>query len=161
MAMLSETQVKTLLSLAAADALEGVKNGDGGPFGALIYKNDQVISLGHNSVFLFTDPSAHAEIVAIRKACLTLRQLFLDDCTLISTCEPCPMCLSAAFWARIPRIYFSSTRQEAEEIGFIDKHIYQALQNGISGEIDLQQVDSPDCPPLFRFWEESKQKRPY
>ncbi len=149
------------MSLAAADAMAGMIKGDGGPFGALIYRAEEIVSIGHNSVFLHTDPSAHAEIVTIRKACLSLGRLFLEDCTLISTCEPCPMCLSAVFWARIPLVYYGCTRQDAEEIGFIDKHIYQALQSGSSGEIDLKRIDSPDCTALFRYWEESQQKRPY
>ncbi len=159
--MISETQIQHYMDLAAADALEGMKNGDGGPFGALICRGETVISLGHNSVFLLSDPTAHAEIVAIRKASQQLKRLFLDDCCLITTCEPCPMCLSAIFWARIPRVYYSCTRRDAAEIGFIDDHIYCALQSGSSGDIRMQRIASPQCSALFSTWQQAQYKKPY
>lgn len=159
--MNSEKQLIHFMSLAAADAMNGMQKGDGGPFGALICRNSEIVSIGHNSVFLETDPSAHAEIVAIRLACRQLGRLFLDDCTLISTCEPCPMCLSAVFWARIPRVFYGCTRQDAEEIGFIDNHIYEALSQGHSDEIELKQIDNSHCIPLFRSWQSSQNKRVY
>ncbi len=159
--MMNEKQLQHLMSLAAADAYEGMKKGDGGPFGAIVCQGERIVSTAHNSVFLLTDPTAHAEITAIREACRTLGRLHLEDCTLITTCEPCPMCLSAIFWAHIPAVYYSCTRQDAEEIGFIDHHIYRALQNGNTGDIKLTRIDSPECTTLFQTWQEAQYKKPY
>jgi tRNA(Arg) A34 adenosine deaminase TadA len=159
--MINEHRIAEFMSLAAADALEGMKKGDGGPFGALICRGEEIISIGHNSVFLHSDPSAHAEITAIRAACKELGRLFLDDCTLITTCEPCPMCLGAIFWARIPRVIYSSTRMDAEAAGFIDRHIYEALQSGTTGDIEMIHFEHDARPDLFKTWLKLEQMRPY
>jgi tRNA(Arg) A34 adenosine deaminase TadA len=100
-----------------------------GPFGAIIVKNDtqEIIGKGHNMVTLKKDPTLHAEIVAIRDACHTLENFKLEDCTLYTSCEPCPMCLSAAYWARIPTIYYGNTKIDAKNIGFDDAFIYDEL----------------------------------
>jgi len=101
-----------------------------GPFGAVIVKNDtqEIIGKGHNMVTLLKDPTMHAEIVAIRDACHTLEDFKLDNCTLYTSCEPCPMCLSAAYWARIPTIYYGNTKLDAKNIGFDDAFIYEELK---------------------------------
>ena len=100
-----------------------------GPFGAVIVKNDtqEIIGKGHNMVTLLKDPTMHAEIVAIRDACHTLEDFKLDNCTLYTSCEPCPMCLSAAYWAHIPTIYYGNTKLDAKNIGFDDAFIYEEL----------------------------------
>jgi guanine deaminase len=100
-----------------------------GPFGAIIVKNDtqEIIGKGHNMVTLKNDPTLHAEMVAIRDACNTLDDFKLEGCTLYTSCEPCPMCLSAAYWARIPTIYYSNTKIDAKNIGFDDAFIYEEL----------------------------------
>lgn len=99
----------------------------GGPFGAVIVRGDKIISKGINSVIAENDPTAHAEIVAIRNACKKLKKVWLDDCEIYTSCEPCPMCLSAIYWARIKKIYYANTRIDAEKIGFIDKDIYKEM----------------------------------
>ncbi|MCX7833557.1 MAG: nucleoside deaminase [Ignavibacteria bacterium] len=106
---------------------ENLSKYNGGPFGAVIVRNDKIISKGVNLVISTNDPTAHAEIVAIRKACKKLKKIWLDDCEIYTSCEPCPMCLSAIYWARIKKIYFANTRKDAEKIGFIDKEIYDEL----------------------------------
>jgi len=108
-------------------SLKMMRAGKGGPFGAVIVRKGKVISTGHNQVTSTNDPTAHAEIVAIREACRKLKSFQLDDCELYTSCEPCPMCLSAIYWARLKKIYFANTRQDAAEIGFDDDFIYQEI----------------------------------
>ena len=97
---------------------------DGGPFGAVVVKNGKIIGEGSNQVLKTKDPTAHAEIVAIREACRNLDSFLLEGCEIYSSCEPCPMCLGAIYWARIPVVYFGNTREDAHEYGFDDSHIY-------------------------------------
>ena len=99
-------------------------NSRGGPFGSIIVKNDKVIADGSNKVTLNNDPTAHGEIVAIRKACKSLNNFNLSGCELYSTCEPCPMCLSAIYWAHIEKVYYANTRDDAQKIDFDDSLIY-------------------------------------
>lgn len=106
---------------------ENLSKQKGGPFGAVIVRGEQIISKGINSVISENDPTAHAEIVAIRNACRKLKKVWLDDCEIYTSCEPCPMCLSAIYWARIKKIYYANTRIDAEKIGFIDKDIYKEM----------------------------------
>jgi tRNA(Arg) A34 adenosine deaminase TadA len=111
---------------AIAEAGVGVRGG-GGPFGCVVVRRGEIIARGHNGVTLHHDPTAHAEISAIRAACARLVTFHLEDCELYTSCEPCPMCLAAIYWARIPRIYFGNTRSDAAAIGFDDEVIYQQL----------------------------------
>jgi tRNA(Arg) A34 adenosine deaminase TadA len=105
-------------------SVEGLRSGKGGPFGCVIVKGGQIIGQGNNQVTSSCDPTAHAEVVAIRDACQSLKTFQLEDCTLFTSCEPCPMCLSAIYWARIPTVYYGNTRGQAAEIGFDDDFIY-------------------------------------
>jgi guanine deaminase len=105
-------------------SVEGVRSGKGGPFGCVIVQDGQVVGRGHNQVTSTLDPTAHAEVVAIRDACRTLRTFQLPTCTLFTSCEPCPMCLSAVYWARIPTVFYGNTRRHAADIGFDDEFIY-------------------------------------
>lgn len=107
---------------------ENLIKGKGGPFGAVIVRNGKIVARGTNNVISEKDPTAHAEIVAIRNACKKLKKIWLDDCEIYTSCEPCPMCLAAIYWARIKKIYFANTHEDAEKIGFIDKEIYNELQ---------------------------------
>lgn len=104
-----------------------LNNNNGGPFGAVIVKNGKIISKGINRVISENDPTAHAETEAIRKACKKLRRYHLEDCEIYSSCEPCPMCLSAIYWARISRIYFANSRKDAAGIGFQDDFLYREI----------------------------------
>jgi guanine deaminase len=106
---------------------EGVRSGKGGPFGCVIVRAGKVVARGSNKVTSTCDPTAHAEVVAIREACRELSTFQLTDCTLYASCEPCPMCLSAIYWARIPKIFYANTRRDAAAIGFDDDFIYQQI----------------------------------
>src|SRR4051794_21528306 len=115
------------MRLAIALALESVQKEKGGPFGAVVVQDGIVVGQGANEVTSTNDPTAHAEIVAIRRACQALATFSLQGCEIYSSCEPCPMCLAAIYWARIDRIYFASTRAEAAEVGFRDGFLYQEI----------------------------------
>lgn len=108
-------------------AEDGMAAGQGGPFGCVIVRAGKVVGRGNNRVTSTNDPTAHAEITAIRDACTRLKTFQLDDCVLYTSCEPCPMCLSAIYWARIPEIFFANTRQDAADIGFDDDFIYRQI----------------------------------
>ncbi len=114
------------LEIAAEKSLDSVERG-GGPFGAVIVKNNEIIAIESNSVTLDNDPTAHAEVNAIRKACKKLNSFQLSGCYVYSSCEPCPMCLSALYWAGVARIYYGNTKEDAEAINFSDKFIYNEL----------------------------------
>jgi tRNA(Arg) A34 adenosine deaminase TadA len=109
-------------------SLEGVQSGRGGPFGAVIVRGQQIVAEGFNEVTSTNDPTAHAEILAIRRGCRTLGIFELKDCELYSSCEPCPMCLGAIYWARLARIYFANTAEDAAKIGFDDSVICRELK---------------------------------
>jgi len=106
---------------------EGVRSGRGGPFGCVVARQGRVVGRGNNQVTSACDPTAHAEIVAIREACRELGAYQLSDCTLYASCEPCPMCLSAIYWARIPTVYYGNSRRDAADIGFDDAFIYEQI----------------------------------
>ena len=108
-------------------AEDGMAADRGGPFGCVIVRSGQIIGRGHNRVTSTNDPTAHAEVVAIRDACANLETFQLADCELYTSCEPCPMCLAAVYWARIPTIYYGNTRADAAAIGFDDDFIYQQV----------------------------------
>jgi guanine deaminase len=112
---------------AIALSLDNVRSGRGGPFGAVIVRGGEVIARGANSVTAANDPSAHAEIVAIRAACQALGSFELRDCEMYASCEPCPMCLGAIYWARLERYYYANTREDAARAGFDDSHIYDEI----------------------------------
>ncbi len=108
-------------------SLETVRNGNGGPFGAVVVRNGQVIARGFNRVLETNDPTAHAEVVAIREAANVLGTFDLSGCELYTSCEPCPMCLGAVYWSRISRMYYANTKEDAAAIGFDDHFIYEEL----------------------------------
>ena len=114
---------------ACHEARKGMLNNEGGPFGAIIVANGEIIGRGHNKVTSTNDPTAHAEVVAIRDACKKVKNFHLaEDVVLYTSCEPCPMCMAAIYWANIKTVYFASDRNDAERIGFDDKFIYDELQ---------------------------------
>jgi len=106
---------------------DGMASGRGGPFGCVVVRRGEIVGRGHNRVTSTNDPTAHAEVVAIRDACANLETFQLTDCELYTSCEPCPMCLSAIYWARIPTVYYGNTRKDAADIGFDDDFIYQQV----------------------------------
>ena len=114
------------MAMATKLSYDNIDKG-GGPFGAIIVKGDEVISTGANSVTLLNDPTAHAEVLAIRNACAQLKDFRLTDCIVYSSCEPCPMCLSALYWAGVKKIFFANTKEDAAAIDFSDNFIYEEL----------------------------------
>ena len=106
---------------------EGMRGGRGGPFGCVIVRRGEIVARGQNRVTSTNDPTAHAEVTAIREACTALGKFSLDDCELYTSCEPCPMCLAAIYWARIPQVFYGNTRADAAAIGFDDDFIYQQI----------------------------------
>lgn len=143
-------------------SLEGVESGHGGPFGAVIVRGGNIIAEGVNQVTSTNDPTAHAEMQAIRQACRKLGAFELKDCELYSSCEPCPMCLGAIYWARLSRIYFANTAQDAAGIGFDDSFIYGELNQLLSErQIPATQMMREEGLAAFRAWVHKPDKIPY
>ena len=141
------------MQLAVEAAKNGMDSGMGGPFGAVIVRNGEVIAVAHNEVIGTNDPTAHAEIVAIRRATAKLGRFDIADCEIYSTCEPCPMCMSAIHWAGIRKLYFGADRHDAAEGGFDEDYIYQ-LMGGTADSPLLRPeiVDKQECADLFKTW---------
>lgn len=137
---------------AIALANASVERG-GGPFGAVIVKDGEVIAEGSNSVTLNTDPTAHAEVTAIREACRKLDTFHLEDCTIYTSCEPCPMCLGAIYWAGIKRIYYGNTRKDAADIDFADDFIYEELARPLDERrLPIRPLLRDEAQESFRRW---------
>jgi guanine deaminase len=146
---------------AIALALENIRDG-GGPFAALVVKNGTVVATGANRVTATSDPTAHAEIVAIREACRSLESFQLDECELYTTCEPCPMCLGAIYWARPARVYFASTASDAAAAGFDDAFIYDELQTPSNERrIPMTELHRAEALVIFQEWLAKSDKKPY
>ena len=142
-------------------SIKSVNNG-GGPFGSVIVKGDKIIAEGSNKVTSNNDPTAHGEIVAIREACKKLNNFSLNQCELYSTCEPCPMCLSAIYWARIKKIYYGNTREDARKIDFDDSLIYTELQKNIEKrKIPMIQILRNEALKAFELWDKKIDKVKY
>lgn len=140
----------------------GMDTNSGGPFGAVIVKDNHIIGEGFNSVTSVNDPTAHAEIVAIRNACQSLNSFHLSGCEIYCTCEPCPMCLGAIYWARIKKIYFASNRSQASKINFDDEFIYSEISLDIDKrKIKAEQLLEAEGVTLFRRWEDKSNKTAY
>lgn len=151
-----------LMRRAIALALENVRTARGGPFAALVAKDGNVIGEGANSVTIANDPTAHAEIVAIRAACRALGTFQLTDCDLYTTCEPCPMCLGAIYWARPARVFYSGIAADAADAGFDDAFIYEELQRPLeSRRIPMTQLLREEAVAIFAAWKQQPNKTPY
>jgi len=138
---------------------ENLTDGSGGPFGAVIVKHGKIIAEGKNEVLASNDPTAHAEIQAIRNACKHLGTFNLEGCEIYSSCEPCPMCLSAIYWARIDKIYYSNTRKDAAKIGFNDDFIYKELSlEDTSRKIKMHHVKLDSAQKILDEWMSSENK---
>jgi guanine deaminase len=141
------------LRLAFETALEGVQSGAGGPFGAVIVRGDEVLARAHNQVVATNDPTAHAEIGAIRAACAILHAFQLDGCDLYASCEPCPMCLGAIYWARPRAVFFSATRADAAAAGFDDAFVYDELPLAPEQRtLPMRRVPHADAGKPFEAW---------
>lgn len=143
-------------------AREGMESNNGGPFGCVIARGEEIVGEGNNRVTSTNDPTAHAEVVAIRDACSRLETFQLAGCTVYTSCEPCPMCLGAILWARPDAIYFAGTREDAAEAGFDDEHFYNELyRNNDERELPLQNLLRDDARAVFRSWIEKPDKVEY
>ena len=139
-----------------------MERGSGGPFGCVVVRNGEVIGEGCNSVLNDNDPTAHAEIVAIRRACQKLNSFQLNDCDLYASCEPCPMCLGAIYWARPKRVIYANTRFDAAAIHFDDDFIYQQMNADPGGrKIPFVRYADPMALKVFEDWKKMEKKSPY
>jgi len=151
-----------LMRHAIALSAEKMRTGLGGPFGAIIARNGEVIAEGFNQVTSGNDPTAHAEVVAIRAACGKLGSFSLPGCEIYTSCEPCPMCLGAIYWARLDRVYYANTRSDAAAIGFDDDHIYREFDKPIDDRaVPFIRLGSEEARQIFREWLEKPDKIPY
>lgn len=147
---------------AIALSRQGIDNDEGGPFGCVIVKDDKIVGRGNNKVTSTNDPTAHAEVVAIRDACKNLNTFQLDDCEVYTTCEPCPMCMGAIYWSRPKVIYYANNREDAAAIGFDDSMIYEEL--GIDLEkrkIPIRSLGRDQAIKVFEEWKEKADRINY
>ncbi|MCQ6276920.1 nucleoside deaminase [Bacillus sp. V3B] len=150
------------MGMAVKTALENVTINNGGPFGAVVVKDGKIIGVGRNQVTALNDPTAHAEVQAIREACQTLQTFQLDDCEIYTSCEPCPMCLGAIYWARPKAVYYACTQKDAAKVGFDDQFIYEQIalpkdkRTIKMVQLSLEQADSP-----FQAWAASNKRIAY
>jgi guanine deaminase len=140
------------MAAAVAEALTGVRLGDGGPFGAVVVRDGEIVAQAHNRVVADHDPTAHAEILAIRAAASALGRFDLSDCDLFTTCEPCPMCLAAIHWARLRSVRYGATREDAAAAGFDDGKLYEILAGRQAADVPMTQADAEACREPFRAW---------
>ena len=144
------------MKIAKENARKGMEAKEGGPFGAVIIDKDgNIIANGNNRVIKEKDPTQHAEIVAIREACKKLNTYDLSECILYTSCEPCPMCLSAIIWANIKTVYYGCTKQDAGEIGFRDDMIYDFLKGKNTELLNLKQLDRDECIKVMEDYKKS------
>lgn len=150
------------MKIAIQEAFYAIENNEGGPFGAVIVRDGEIIAKAHNEVIKTNDPTSHAEIVAIRRASNILGRFDLGDCEIYSSCEPCPMCFSAIHWAKIKKLYYGCTREDAAIIGFDDKYIYDVI-NGTAKikKVDVIQIDRDFSIKPFEKWKLKSNKIQY
>jgi guanine deaminase len=151
------------MHMAVEEGRKNLTSGEGGPFGAVIIRNGELVACTRNQVLLTNDPTMHAEMIAIRQACARLGRFDLSDCELYATCLPCPMCMGAIFWARLPKLYYGALDSDAAEIGFSDKFIYDAIRAGFRGQgaLVMEALDREACVELMRAWGEQGNKKIY
>jgi len=157
MSDLDESFLKKSIEIATLSVNQG-----GGPFGAVIVKDNTIIGIGNNQVTINNDPTAHAEIIAIRNACQTLSSFTLEGCTLYSSCEPCPMCMSAIYWSRLDRVVFAATEKDAASAGFDDAYIARELALPYaSRSIKVEHVKCEGHDSCFTAWQNKPDKTSY
>lgn len=155
-------QNQNFMKRAGELARENVVKGAGGPFGCVIVKDGKIIAEGANHVTTANDPTAHAEVVAIRNACTALGSFQLDGCEIYTSCEPCPMCLGAIYWARPERVYYSSTKDDAKNIGFDDQFIYEEIKKEYPNRsIPFLKLEDEEATKAFTDWAEKNDKIEY
>ena len=141
---------------------ENVRSGKGGPFGAIVVSEGKIVGRGVNRVTASIDPTAHAEMLAIREACKTLGRFSLQDCAIYCSCEPCPMCLAAIYWARIEKVYYAAQREDAARVGFSDELIYRELNRPITErQVACRQMMREEALAVLQEWETKPDKVRY
>ncbi len=141
---------------------DGMNRNDGGPFGCVIVKDGEIVGRGNNKVISTNDPTAHAEVMAIRDACKKLATFQLDGCEIYTSCEPCPMCMGAIYWARPAKVYYANTREDAANIGFDDSMIYEELTAPLhERKILLESIGREEAIKVFEAWVTKNDKTAY
>lgn len=159
--MKNEAKSDSFMHEAIELSIKNVANG-GGPFGAVIARGNEVIAVGYNTVTPDNDPTAHAEVNAIRHACRKLGTFDLSGCTIYSSCEPCPMCLSAIYWAKIDKLVYANTQADADAIGFSDQFLYEELaRDPKDRKLPTEQKMRDEALAAFKAWEEKEDKTEY
>ena len=153
---------RTFMKEAINEAAKSIEYKNGGPFGAVVVKDGKVLGRGHNQVTANNDPTAHAEIIAIREACKTLDTFNLEGCEIYASCEPCPMCLGSIYWANISKLYYAATKEDASKAEFSDAHFYEEIALP-KNERKLQSIQlmREDAVKVFEKWIETENKIPY
>lgn len=150
------------MQIAIDLSMQGMRENKGGPFGAIVVKNGIIVGRGYNRVISSLDPTAHAEVVAIREACQHLGSFQLYGCEIYTSCEPCPMCLGAIYWARPSKIYYANTRQNAADIGFDDSFIYNEVKAELAARtIPMVQIRQKEALEVFKEWANKYDKTEY
>ena len=157
-----QDQKQQFMREAIEQARKGMEGGEGGPFGAIVVKDGKIVGRGNNKVTSSNDPTAHAEVEAIRDACKNLDTYQLDGCVIYSSCEPCPMCLGAIYWARPDKLYFACTREDAADIGFDDDFIYKEIPLPVQErQIETTQLLHQEGLGVFKAWAAMEDKEMY
>jgi len=160
--MLEKESHENFMRMAIERANKGMTGNEGGPFGAVVVRNGEIVGIGNNKVTSTNDPTAHAEVVAIRDACRNLGSFQLDDCVIYTSCEPCPMCLGAVYWARPKAVYYACSKEDAANIGFDDQFIYEELDLAISSrKMPLKQMLRDEAKLVFDNWQNKQDKTDY
>lgn len=156
------TREEKYMEEAIALSEQAIARNEGGPFGCVVVKGDEIIGRGNNKVIATNDPTAHAEVIAIRDACQHLQSFQLEGCEIFTSCEPCPMCLGAIYWARPSAVYFANSRDDAAAIGFDDRLIYEELGRKVEDRnIPFYQLSASKAAAAFRHWQEKGDKTKY
>jgi tRNA(Arg) A34 adenosine deaminase TadA len=156
------TREEKFMQEAIALSQSGMDNNEGGPFGCIVVKGEEIVGRGHNKVSSTNDPTAHAEVTAIRDACKNLDTFQLNDCEIYTSCEPCPMCLGAIYWARPKVVYFANNRQDAADIGFDDSMIYDEMNASLEErKIPIIPLGREDALKVFYKWQHKDDKTLY
>ncbi len=153
---------KKFINRAIELSQQGMDGNAGGPFGAIVVKNGEIIAEGFNKVTSSNDPTAHAEVVAIREACKKLNSFQLEECIIYTSCEPCPMCLGAIYWARPKAVYYACTKEDAAEIGFDDQFIYEEIESEIGKrKVKFINLGREEGRKVFKNWETKEGRTDY
>lgn len=156
------TREEKFMAEAIALSQKGIQSNQGGPFGCVVVKGNDIVGRGNNMVTSTNDPTAHAEVVAIRDACKNLQTFQLDDCEIYTSCEPCPMCLGAIYWARPKVIYYANNREDAAAIGFDDSMIYEEMGKSYPDrKIPIMSLSRDEAFKIFREWQSKEDKISY